>query len=210
MDVTEPDASLLSHTYSRVGRATHVPNDPEKNREINQRNGILHHRKRTPFQRSICIGCKSAVLKNEVVAVAERLRAGDTAADKMKVLCVPAEVLATEIRVIDGDVLAVPEGVRGVEDGIVDLYIAGVLESVLALQLEIGDLTMEGMQEGVVCIMHLYISQPHILTMPKTLDSIGNFGCFNGNIFKFTKSLRSVYLTVGQAQIPAVPHRRPI
>ena len=64
------------------------------------------------------------------MAIAERLRAGDTAANKTKVATIPTEVLAVYFRVINGAVFTLPERIFGIEYGIVDLDIAGVLKNI--------------------------------------------------------------------------------
>ena len=87
----------------------------------------------------IGIGRKRAVLQNQVLTIAERLRAGDTAADEAEVLGVPTEVFAFEFGVIDGNVFAIPERIFGIKDGMMDFDVFCVLECIFALQPKLAD-----------------------------------------------------------------------
>ncbi len=84
---------------------------------------------------SVSIRREGAIFENEVLAIAEWLRAGDTAADKTQVTGIPAKVFAINLGVADGHILAIPESILGIEDGIMKFNIAGILKSVFALQM---------------------------------------------------------------------------
>jgi hypothetical protein len=73
------------------------------------------------------------------LAVAEGLRAGDTATDEAEIATIPTEVLAVYFRVINGAVFTLPERIFGIENGIVDLDVAGVLENIPPLQPKLAD-----------------------------------------------------------------------
>ena len=89
------------------------------------------------FKGKVGVGSHCAVLKDEVVAVAERLGLGDVAADKAEVLRVPGKIFTVDDGVDHGDVLRLPEGVLGVQDAIADLDVLGVLEAVVAVQFDV-------------------------------------------------------------------------
>ena len=78
------------------------------------------------------IRCEGAVFEDKVLAVAQRLRAGNTAADETEIPGVPTEVLAIDFGVVNGAVLAVPKRIFGVEDCVADFDVAGILEGILA------------------------------------------------------------------------------
>ena len=82
---------------------------------------------------TIGIGCKRAVLQNQVLAIAKGLGAGDAAANQTEVLGVPTEIFAIDLRIIEGYILAIPESILGIQHGIMDLDIANVLEGILTL-----------------------------------------------------------------------------
>ena len=85
------------------------------------------------------IRCEGAVFEDKVLAVAQRLRAGNTAADETEIPGVPTEVLAIDFGVVNGAVLAVPKRIFGVEDSVADFEVAGVLENVFADQPKLAD-----------------------------------------------------------------------
>ena len=163
-----------------------------------------------PLQRPIGIRREDTVLKNKVLAITQRLRTGDAAADKPEVLRIPAEVLAFQIGVIDGDVLAVPERIFRIEHGITDLDITGVLEGVLALQLEINNLELLRLEEGIVPLLYAQISNLSAATTPESLSAIGHPHAFNSEPVYLSKSLWRIERAVRQFDAANIPHRRPV
>ena len=73
----------------------------------------------------------SAILKNEIFAIAEGLSALDMATDKLQALGIPAEILALDNAVVNRHVLSVPKGILSLEMRVSDLHVLHVLEGIL-------------------------------------------------------------------------------
>lgn len=87
----------------------------------------------------IGIGSEGAVFEDQVFAITEGLRAGDTATDKAEIAGIPAEVLAFDLGVIDRTVLGFPKGIFGIENSVVDLYVFRILENIFPDQPNLAD-----------------------------------------------------------------------
>lgn len=72
------------------------------------------------------------ILQNEIFAIAEGLCSLYVTTDEVKILGIPAEILALNNTVINGNVFRVPEGILGLEIRVFDLHVLHVLEGILA------------------------------------------------------------------------------
>ena len=111
--------------------------------------GIRDYRIRTLLKCPVAGLIEDTIFEDEVLAIAERLGAGDAATDETEIAGVPTEVLTFDLGVVDGNVFALPERIFSVENSVVNLDMLRVLENIFALQLDIGDLKLEGMHKGV-------------------------------------------------------------
>ena len=137
--------------------------------------GIFDFRITTLLKSSIAGVIDDAIFEDEVLAIAEGLGTGEAATNQAEIAGIPAEVLALNLGVVNGNVLGLPEGIFGIEDGIMDLDVAGVLEDVFALQLEIGYLQLASMHERIRPVLYFKVGYLSVSTLPKGLCAIGNF-----------------------------------
>ncbi len=85
------------------------------------------------FEKKVGIFTKCAVLKDQVIDIAEKLFARQVATHQADVLTIPCQVLPVDLRVVDGDVFRLPEGILRIDDGVVNLDIAGILEGIVTI-----------------------------------------------------------------------------
>ena len=97
----------------------------------------LDYRITTFFEGAVAGLIEDTIFEDEVMAIAERLGAGDATADKAEIFGVPTEVLTFDLGVVYSNVLGLPKGIFGVENSVVNLDILRVLENVLADQLHL-------------------------------------------------------------------------
>ena len=95
----------------------------------------------------IAVGIQRAVFKHQILCIAKRLSALDSAVDELQALGVPAKEFAVDFRVVHRDVLRIPKGVFGVNLGVADHHIAAVLESIVAVMNIVGDINVGRMHE---------------------------------------------------------------
>ena len=156
---------------------------------------------------AVSIRREGTILEDEVVAIAERLRAGDAAADKAEVMRVPAEVFAADVGIANNAVPTLPECIFGIEYGVMQFDILRILESVFASQLEIGDLKFFGVHERVNAVLNAQVGNLSVSAAPERLITIVHLHALDGKAIYLPEGLRGIEGTVREADAAAVPHR---
>ena len=120
----------------------------------------------------------------------------------------PAQVLAVELRIVDGDVLHLPEGILGRDAGVADLRIPDILEYVLAVahQSVHADITAE--HEGIGALVQRQIPDTYAVAAPEYLVGIVHCDVLDVNLAHLPKHLRSVDHRIGHLEMIGVPQRR--
>ena len=153
----------------------------------------------------IAVGIHRAVFKHQILCIAKRLSALDSAVDELQALGVPAKEFAVDFRVVHRDVLRIPKGVFGVNLGVADHHIAAVLESIVAVMNIVGDINVGRMHEEIIGMIGRHVPEFDIAAVPKRFHRVGEFYLLEVDIFHVAEHLRRVDSGVLHAHIVGVP-----
>ena len=161
------------------------------------------------FKGEIGVGIEGAVLQYQPLAVAERLRAADAAADKAEILGVPAEVLAVDVGIVHRHVLGLPESIFRVKLGVADHDVAGILEGIITLLFVTVNVDILAVHEDVVGLGRLHIPQADAAAVPEGLSGIRNADPFERHVGNPAEHLRGLHQGIIHPAALGVPERSP-
>ena len=121
----------------------------------------------------------------------------------------PAEILAVERRIVNGNVFGVPKSVFRVDFGIANLHVAAILERIITLLPVVGDADMLAVHEEVIGPVDAHVFQRHVAAVPQGLLGIGQLNVFEFDAVHFAKHLRRVDVRVRHPQAARVPQGSP-
>lgn len=146
-----------------------------------------------------------AILKRQVIDIAEQLLTTEMTTHELHVLRVPGNVLAVDLGIVDRHILTLPERVLRRDVGMVHLYILAVLEDVLRVRRQSVDIDMVGVHERISALVERHVLDLHIMDMPECLISIVDRDILQRQIVHLTEELRPVNNAVLHHHVVAVP-----
>jgi len=118
---------------------------------------------------------------------------------------VPAEILAVEFAVIDGDVFGVPECVFRIDDGIAYHDVGAVLKRIVAVLAVTFDIDIAAVHEEIIGVGDFDIAQSHVRAVPECFGRIGNSYSLEAQIVHLAEHFRGFDESVAHDKVLGVP-----
>ena len=163
---------------------------------------------RAVLQHQVGIGAEGAVHQREVLAVAQRLLAGDVATHECKATAVPCQVLAVDLAVRNGDVLAVPKRILAVQERVLYLHIAAVLKAIVAFEVKVVDADIVGVHAKIIGILNQAVLDVNPVAVPQSFLRIGEVAVLQLDSLHAAEHLRRIDMAADEPSVLAIPERR--
>lgn len=160
------------------------------------------------LEHEIGIGSEGAIHQSQVLAITQRLFAGDVTADERQATAVPTKVLAVYLAVGNRDVLCVPKRILAVQERVLYLYILAVLEGIVALKVQVVDADVVGTHAEVVSILNQTILYAKSVAVPQHFLSIGEMAVQQLYALHPSEHLRGINQTMVECAVLAIPEGR--
>lgn len=160
------------------------------------------------LEHEISIGSEGAIHQSQVLAIAQRLFAGDVAADERQASTVPTQVFSIDLAIGNRDVLCVPKRILAVQERVLYLYILAVLEGIVALKVQVVDADVVGAHAKIVGILNQTVLYAESVAVPQHFLSIGEMAVQQLYALHPSEHLRGINQTMVECAVLAIPEGR--
>ena len=160
------------------------------------------------LEHEISIGSEGAIHQSQVLAIAQRLFAGDVAADERQASTVPTQVFSIDLAIGNRDVLCVPKRILAVQERVLYLHILAVLEGIVALEVQLVDADVVGAHAKIVGILNQTVLYAESVAVPQHFLSIGEMAVQQLYALHPSEHLRGINQTMVECAVLAIPEGR--